>query len=490
MNLDNRHFIPNTASDTEILLEAFIRYGHEVVHLLNGIFAFAVYDTFENELYLFRDQLGVKPLFYFWNGEDLAFGSELKVISSLPAVDKQVNEAAFGYFLHYGFIPAPHTIYRNIYKLEPGNWLRVNQKGLQKHTYWSLSDRISPQVIANKEEALIKLSDLLVSSVQYQLNSDVPTGIFLSGGIDSSLLAAHAVSLSGVKVHTFSLGFKEFQHNESSYARAVADALQTEHHEYLFSYSDIKSLIVDMNQWFDEPFADTSALPTLLLSKEAKRLITVALSGEGGDELFFGYGSYQWARRMNSPVIRKLGQWISPLLAHGSSRQQRIAHLLQNSGFSSPVLHDHIFSQEQYLFSVAELQLLLKEKKFLPFFGTDEIRAINILRRINADPVRKLTSMEQQALFDIACYLPDDLLTKVDRASMRYAIETRVPYLDYRIVEFALNLSPSLKYHNGTSKYILREILDRYLPGNLFNRPKQGFSIPLDHLLRPMSRSL
>jgi asparagine synthase (glutamine-hydrolysing) len=484
MNLDNRRFIPNTASDTEILLQAFIRYGHEVVHMLNGIFAFAVYDTLENELFLFRDHLGVKPLFYFWNGEDLAFGSELKVICSLPSIEQKINESAIGYFLHYGFIPAPHTIYRDIYKLEPGTWLRVNHTGLQKNTYWSLSDKLLPQVITDKQEALIKLSDLMVSSVQYQLNSDVPTGIFLSGGIDSSLLAAHAVSLSGVKVHTFSFGFKEYQHNESSYARAVGNNLQTEHHEYLFSYSDIKSLIVEMNQCFDEPFADTSALPTLLLSKEAKHLITVALSGEGGDELFFGYGSHKWANRMNNPMVRKLGQWISPLLAHGSSRQQRVAHLLQNDGFSSPILHDHIFSQEQYFFSVLELKTLLNEEKYFPFTGMNDIPAIHLLKQINADSVRKLTAMEQQALFDIACYLPDDLLTKVDRASMRYAIETRVPYLDYRVVEFALNLSPSLKYHRGTSKYILREILNRYLPANLFNRPKQGFSVPLDHLLQ------
>nr|MBA2407631.1 asparagine synthase (glutamine-hydrolyzing) [Chitinophagales bacterium] len=479
-----RRFIPTTASDTEILLEAFIRFGQEVVHMLNGIFAFAVYDTLENELFLYRDQLGVKPLFYFWNGVDFAFGSELKVICSLPAVTKKINDPAVGYFLHYGFIPAPHTIYQDIYKLEPGTWLRISHSGLQKHTYWSLSDKILPQVITDKEEALIKLSDLLVSSVQYQLNSDVPTGIFLSGGIDSSLLAAHAVSLSGVKVHTFSFGFKDYEHDESIYAKAVAEALQTEHHEYLFSYKDMESLIVEMNQCFDEPFADTSALPTLLLSKEAKRLITVALSGEGGDELFFGYGSHRWARRMNNPLFRKLGQWISPLMAHGSSRQQRIAHLLRNDGLSSPALLDHIFSQEQYLFSVAELESLLIEKRYFPFSDNKHTRAVNILATIESASPRSLSSMEQQALFDLLCYLPDDLLTKVDRASMRYAIETRVPYLDYRVVEFALNLSPSLKYHNGTSKYILHEILGRYLPRKLFNRPKQGFSIPLDYLLQ------
>ncbi|HUM46935.1 MAG TPA: asparagine synthase (glutamine-hydrolyzing) [Chitinophagales bacterium] len=484
MTFSDRPFLPVTASDTEILLEAFIRFGPEVVNLLNGIFAFVVYDTLENEIFLFRDQLGVKPLFYYWNGTDLVFASELKAISSLSSVTKTIYEPAIAQFLHYGFIPAPNTIYQHIYKLEPATWLKVNAGGLQKKTYWNICDKITPAVVADKEEAMVKLSDLLVSAVQYQLNSDVPTGIFLSGGIDSSLLAAHAVALSGVKVNTFSFGFKDDKHNESSYAGAVARALQTDHHEYLFSFREVKSLILEMNQCFDEPFADTSAFPTLLLSKEAKRHITVALSGEGGDELFFGYGSHQWARRMNNPLIRKAGQWLVPMLARGSSRQQRVAHLLQNEGLDIPHLHDHIFSQEQYFFSLSELHALVTDKRYLSADDSGKVRPIEILNAIRKIKGRRLNAMEQQALFDVVCYLPDDLLTKVDRASMRYAIETRVPYLDYRVVEFALNLSPALKYKNGTSKYILREILNRYLPADLFKRPKQGFSIPLNYLLQ------
>jgi asparagine synthase (glutamine-hydrolysing) len=294
-------------------------------------------------------------------------------------------------------------------------------------------------------------------------------------GLIQASVAAHAVSLSGVKVHTFSLGIKEYANNESSYAKTVADILQTEHHEFLFSYRDIASFIGEMDQCFDEPFADTSAIPTMLLSKEAKRFITVALSGEGGDELFFGYGSYQWARRLKNPLFRKAGQWLSPLLEHGSSRHQRIAQLLRNANLNTAFLHDHIFSQEQYLFSRSELQELLPADKYNSFLSAHDIRALTIFDRLGVNGSRHLSSMEEQALFDIACYLPDDLLTKVDRASMRYAIETRVPYLDYRVVEFALNLSPTLKYRNGTSKYILRAILERYLPGKLFNRPSRDF---------------
>lgn len=483
MSFTDRPFVPTTASDTEILLEAFIRFGPAVVHLLNGIFAFAVYDTLEYEFFLFRDQLGVKPLFYSWDGNNLAFASELKGLCAVPSIQQRIYEPAISQFLHYGFIPAPHTIYRDIYKLEPATWLRVNASGLQKSTYWEAGRKITAQTISDKEEAMVKLSDLLVSAVQYQLNSDVPTGIFLSGGIDSSLLAAHAVSLSGVKVHTFSFGFKEDAHHELGYARAVADTLKTEHHEYLFSYDEVKSLIEEMNQCFDEPFADTSALPTLLLSKESKRLITVALSGEGGDELFFGYGAHQWARRMSNPLLRRMGQLLAPVLSKGSSRQQRVAHLLQNEGLDIPHLHDHIFSQEQYFFSLAELDRLLTAGRHHPH-DTDGIRPVELLKSISAVEGRRLNAMERQALFDIVCYLPDDLLTKVDRASMRYAIETRVPYLDYRVVEFALNLAPSLKYRQGTSKFILREILNRYLPAPLFKRPKQGFSIPLHYLLQ------
>jgi asparagine synthase (glutamine-hydrolysing) len=264
MSVRDAGFIPATASDTEILLEAFITFGTDVVHMLNGIFAFVIYDTQKHEIFLFRDQLGVKPLFYYWNGTDLAFASELKAITALSSVSRTIYKPAVGQFLHLGFIPAPYTIYKEVFKLEPGTFVKVSSEGFQKMTYWNISEKITPATVTDKEEALVKLSDLLVSSVQYQLNSDVPTGIFLSGGIDSSLVAAHAVSLSGVKVHTFSLGIREYASNESSYAKAVADILQTEHHEFLFSNSDIASLIGEMEQCFDEPFADTSAIPTLL----------------------------------------------------------------------------------------------------------------------------------------------------------------------------------------------------------------------------------
>lgn len=484
ISFPEKPFLPASASDTEILLEAFVRYGTDVVKLVNGIFSFVVYDTQENELFLFRDQLGVKPLYYYWDGADIAFASELKAICQIASVEQSIHLPAVGQFLHYGFIPAPQTIYRNIYKLEPGTWLKIDAAGLQKQHYWKVTEHVLPTVVSDKNEALIKLSDLLVSAVQYQLNSDVPTGIFLSGGIDSSLVAAHAVALSSVKVHTFSLGFKENPNNESTYAKAVAAVLKTEHHEYLFNYDDIVSFILEMDKSFDEPFADASAIPTMLLSREAKQHITVALSGEGGDELFFGYGAHQWARRLNHPLQRKAAQWLAPFLKRGSSRQQRVAQLLQNAGMEGPLLHDHIFSQEQYLFSLPELKDTLADAGAAVNEPGDEVRALQLLNQLQRANGRKITAMEKQALFDIITYLPDDLLTKVDRASMKYAIETRVPYLDHRVVEFALNLSPALKYHQGVSKYILREILNRYLPAGLFNRPKQGFSIPLNHLLQ------
>jgi len=483
---DHSHF--KTSSDTEVILEAFAAYGPDFVNQLNGMFAIAIYDKELKELYLFRDRLGIKPLIYLWDHENFAFGSEIKSITSLQSFHKELNKEVLHDYLHLGFVPTPYTIYKNVFKLNAGCWMKVTQNGIEEFRYWNINTKLSNNVIENKEQSMVKLSDLLMSSVQYQLKSDVPFGVFLSGGIDSSLVTAQAVQLSSVKVNTFSIGFEENSHNESEYAKAVAQYLQTDHHEFIVSYKDAIQLIDSILETYDEPFADPSAIPTMLVSKLARDYVTVTLSGEGGDELFMGYGSYKWAKRLSNPLNKLLAYPVAAVLSKMNSRMQRISHMLRYK--DSFNLRSHIFSQEQYYFTSNEItELLNTEFKPVSLVGNDmKINFNSVLgETINAGlpkiGTRSLTAMEQQAIFDLYYYLPDDLLTKVDRASMRFSLETRVPYLDHRVVEFALNISPDLKYKNGTSKFILKQILYQYIPEEFFARPKQGFAIPLNKWL-------
>lgn len=479
-----------TSSDTEVLLESFVRYGVDFVNQLNGMFAFAIYDKQEKELYLFRDRLGIKPLFYYWDGKNFAFASELKSFQKITSIKKEINERAIGEFLHFGYIPSPYSIYKNIFKLSSGSWMKVSANGIEIQKYWDLKSKISNNITRNKDQALVKLSDLMISSIQYQLKSDVPFGVFLSGGIDSSLVTAQATMLSSVKVNTFSIGFEENSHNESEYAKAIAKYLGTDHHEFIVSIKDAINLIDAIFESYDEPFADSSAIPTMLVSKLAKQYVTVTLSGEGGDELFFGYGSYKWAGRLSNPFWKLLRKPLVSVFSHMSSRYQRVGQLLNYNAQTN--LPSHVFSQEQYFFSEMELSKLLMNG-YANNAIIEELKSSHSFLRMMDEPYnpgvinvkeRKLNAMEMQALFDLQYYLQDDLLTKVDRASMRYSVETRVPYLDHRVVEFALNLSPYLKYRNGITKYILKEILFQYVPKHLFDRPKQGFAIPLNKWLQ------
>ena len=469
-----------TSSDSEVILEAYAWYGPDFVQKLNGMFAIAIYDKEKKELFVCRDRIGIKPFYYFWDGENFAFASELKALKKLAAIPLEINKNAIYQFLHLGFIPSPQSIYKSIKKLESGSWLKISKNNCETHKYWSVNKQVSEKIITSEKEALVKLSDLLMSSVQYQIKSDVPFGVFLSGGIDSSLITANAVNISGVKVNTFSIGFEENRFNESIYAKAVANYLGTNHHEFIVSYKDAIDLIEPIFDTYSEPFADSSAIPTLLVSKLAKQHVTVTLSGEGGDELFLGYGAYKWAQRLNQPLVKAFRQPISSILSNSKTRFSRHADYFK---YPNNILqYSHILSQEQYYFSLQDLDHLLTED-FSNTKGSKNAESLNNFGIEINHLSRNLDAMEKQAVFDLNFYLQDDLLTKVDRASMHFSLETRVPFLDHRIIEFALNLSPDLKYKNGVTKYLLKEILYQYVPAKFFDRPKQGFAIPLEKWL-------
>lgn len=476
-----------TSSDSEVILEGFAHYGPQIVQKLNGMFAFAIYDIQKEELFVCRDRIGIKPFYYFWDGRNFAFASELKSFTIPENIPKEINRNAIYHFLHLGFIPAPQSIYQSIKKLNSGYWMKVTKNNLESHQYWSVNAQVQQKVITNEKEAIVKLSDLLMSSVQYQIKSDVPFGVFLSGGIDSSLVTANAVNLSGIKVNTYSIGFEENRFNESVYAKAIANYLGTSHHEFIVSYNDAIGLIDTIFDAYSEPFADSSSIPTMLVSKLAKEEVTVTLSGEGGDELFMGYGSYKWATRLNNPIIKSLRQPISSLLSSTFSKYERHAEYFRYP--HKNLQYSHILSQEQYYFPLQELDQLLSPD----FYDAPGSRNTELLNNFGIEIdylARDMQASEKQAVFDLNFYLQDDLLTKVDRASMHFSLETRVPYLDHRIIEFALNLSPDLKYRNGTSKYLLKEILYQYVPQKFFARPKQGFAIPLQKWLKNELRFL
>jgi len=457
-----------THSDTEVILEAFAHWGPKMVNRLNGMFAIAIFDKLEEKLYLFRDRMGIKPLFIYRKNGVLAFGSELKALTALKnQLGFTLNREAIPYFLHLGYIPQPITIYNEVEKFASGNWAVFDGETLKTECYWNPADKISATVFSDETEAKQQLEKLLKASVKKRLMSDVPFGTFLSGGVDSSLVTALAQEESSENLKTFSIGFENSKHDESKYARQVAEHLGTEHFEYKVTEKNALDLVGDILTQYDEPYADSSAIPTMLVSKMARQEVTMTLSGDGGDELFMGYGAYKWANRLSSPLIHALRKPIGTALSFGNDRQRRAANLFQYS--SSDNLAAHIFSQEQYLFSKSELDQLVVNPCQIDFPLLGQSTKLN----------RQLSPAESQAFFDLEFYLKDDLLTKVDRASMRYSLETRVPLLDHEIVEYALNLDERLKIKNGTQKYLLKQVLYDRIPKEIFDRPKWGFSIPL-----------
>ncbi len=468
-------FAWKTTGDTEVILELFAKYGAESFSWLNGIFAFSVYDTVADKLWLCRDQLGIKPLFIQRNKGHLIVASELKAILAANKDDTSssafiISKTAVANFLHLGYIPEPLTIYRGIKKFPAGNYavLDLQSEAWTRQQYWSAKDYYLTRPIADEAIVSQQYKEKLFAAVDRQMISDVPLGTFLSGGIDSSLVTAVATKVSAKKVKTFSIGFEDDHLDESKYAEQVARHLNTEHHTFKIKMEDILELIPDFINVYDEPFADSSAFPTMLVSKLAKEKVTVTLSGDGGDEFFQGYGMYNWAKRLSDPKLQLMRKPLYVASKLMSERYERAGRVFNFQSLKR--IPSHIFSQEQYLFSEQELRKLLVKKDF-------DFNELNRLPDLGS-------AQEKQAFWDVEHYLKDDLLVKVDRASMHYSLETRVPLLDKELVEFSLNVPLSLKVHPeyGT-KYLMKKTLYEMVPSAIFDRPKKGFSIPLNRWL-------
>lgn len=474
-------------TDTETIVEACAAWGlPKTLQRLNGMFAFALWDRKNRTLSLVRDRLGIKPLYYGRFGTTIVFGSELKALVAHPAFRKEIDRDSLALFFRHGYIPSPYTIYKGVRRLPPGHTLTLSgtDDALESVPYWSAKS-LEPFEDGqfSDAEATSHLDTLLRDAVRLQMVSDVPLGAFLSGGVDSSTVVALMQAQSKQRIRTFSIGFEEKDYNEADYASAVAKYLGTDHVNLYISPDQVAESVQKLPEMYDEPFADSSQIPTHLLSKLTREHVTVSLSGDGGDELFGGYNHYQqldrrW--RMLSRVPRsflELGAkavnsfLLSPDVYHngGSYRMwttfRNIPGILESRSPES--LSHHCLSHWR-----APAAVVTDSFEPITVF-TDEDQWTK-----TSDPLHRMMYL------DLVTYLPDDILTKLDRASMAVSLEARVPLLDHRVVEFAMQLPPTLNFRNQKGKWLLRQVLQRYVPKKLYDRPKMGFSVPIGAWLR------
>ncbi len=473
-------------SDTEILLEAVAAWGVEAaLAQFDGMFALALWDRAERILYLARDRFGEKPLYWAEAGGSLLFGSELKSLAAHPRWDKTLDRDAMGLFMRLGWIPAPHTIYAKARKLEPGMVMRVKAGELSISRYWSAADRaraVEASFTGTAEQAVDRLEDLLRNSVSLRMQADVPVGLFLSGGVDSSITAALMRQLSTTPVHSFTIGFDQSGLDESPHARAVAEYLGTIHTEVRISDSEALDLVPRLPEIYDEPFADSAALPTALLAQVTRRQVTVALSGDGADELFGGYGIYRsipkdWdsLNRLPRP-LRSLGAMGARLMAGPAESlgelTGRVSKRRSHPGYRLGRSAERLGAE-----SLAQLLGLHYSRwRGMPDTVPGSQSAATLF---NAPTPAASDPALATMVLDVLGYLPDDLCVKTDRATMAASLEARLPFLDPAIAEFAWSLPTSMKIQGGTGKVVLRNLLYRHVPRALVDRPKMGFEVPL-----------
>lgn len=484
-------------SDTETLLAGFENWGiQETIERTVGMFAFAVWDKQERLLTLGRDRLGEKPLYYGWQNNSFLFGSELKALKLHPNFNATIDRGALSLLLRYNTIPAPHCIWHGIKKLSPGCLLSVSKQQPEPAitTYWSGKNIIttsrSQPFVGSPEQAVTALDELLHQSIASQMIADVPVGAFLSGGVDSSTIVALMQAQSTRPIQSFSVGFLESTHNEAPYAMAVAKHLKTDHTELYVNSNDALAVISKLPHLYDEPFADSSQIPTFLVAQLAKQTVQVSLSGDAGDELFCGYNRYVmtdrlWRAMSKLPIgarrqIAKAITTVSPLTLN---------RLFEILGIFLP----HRFIKLNIGDKLHKGAALLASKTIPDLYNSLSTNwsgsANAVLNTVEPqillmDDNNSFVHIEQMMALDMLTYLPDVILTKVDRAGMGVSLETRIPFLDHRVVNFAWSLPLDYKLNKGVNKWVLREVLYKYVPKKLIERPKQGFSVPINSWLR------
>lgn len=469
--------------DTEVILAMYQAEGIDCIRRMNGMFAISIYDIAEDVCYLVRDRLGQKPLYYYKSDDDFIFASELKPIMESSAFHKKINEQVLKRYLFHGYIKGPDSIFQDVSKVRPGTYLEYRGGEITEHVYWNLPevyDRYVKQPILDYDTAKSQLTEKLKQAVAYRMIADVPVGSFLSGGYDSSLITAMAQQVSSEPIRTYCIGFQEKKYDEAIYARQVAEYLGTNHTEYYISEDDILNLVQDLPKYYDEPFADSSQIPSMLVANLAAQDVKVVLSGDGGDEFFCGYDFYEIVRKAQSlapvtDIMRKIFKAAPSLLS------LCMPHMPE---FLTGILLNEEERFKTQFFDGSRRDLcdkIMGNRRDIAFeeeFG---------LLHISDWQIRRM-------LLDMTTYLPADILCKVDRATMKDSLEARCPILDKDVVECSFMIPHNFKYHKNNpadGKYILKQIAYDYIPESLLKRPKKGFSVPLNKWLHgPLSEAL
>ncbi len=473
-------------TDTECVLHLYEEKGIDCLRQLRGMFSFAIWDSRKQELFLARDRLGKKPLKYYYDGSSFIFASELKAILADPAVRKEIDDEAIDEYLTYQYVPHPKTGFKNIWKLEPAHYLLVKADGsLIKKQYWSLdfSQKLDFSESEWEERVLAKLRE----SVRSRLISDVSLGAYLSGGIDSSLVVALMAEEISEPVKTFSIGFEENDYNELPYARLIAERYRTDHHELIVRPNALE-ILPRVVYHYEEPYADSSALATWYLARETKKQVTVALNGDGGDENFAGYTRYQAMKLFRALQFIPFKSFLARFnrLLYQATRQKLFhqGYRFLSSAADQPLdfylkIIDYFSQEEKELIYTEEFKARVARSRWHSFLADQEMTKQS-----------HLDSLDRLLLLDIQSYLPDDLLVKVDIASMAHGLETRSPFLDHEFMELTAQMSSSLKLRGHNKKYLLKKIAYRFLPRQCVDRPKHGFGLPLEYWFRGQLRSL
>lgn len=481
-DLEKRGHKFETNTDTEILPHLYEEYGEVMLEHINGMFAFALWDKNKRKLLIARDKFGEKPLYYGVFDNQLIFASEPKVLLANSAVKAEINLNSLRAFLSFDYVPAPNSIYKGISKLPAAHFLSVEKDEIKTRRYWNLT--WEKKETKSLEKSAEELRELLADAVRMRLVSDVPLGILLSGGVDSSTVAAFATEFSTEKVKTFSIGFEEDSFDESKFARQVAKHLNTEHYEEKLSVEKAADLISEIGKWLDEPLSDGSLIPTFLLSRFVRKHVTVALGGDGGDELFAGYPMYYAHRvadfynkipgvlrnNLIEPIVNNL-----PVSSKNLSFDYKAKRFVRASKYDLVTRHHSFFGS----FSIDEQQKLLSREVLANSSNDIYAGAKDLLKITDA-----ANEIEQMQFLDINFYMAEDILTKVDRASMAVSLEVRAPFLDPRVAQFAASIPLEYKLKGNKGKYILKKAMENILPKNILHRPKKGFGIPIAEWLR------
>jgi len=476
-----------SGSDTEMILHAFQEWGISCIDRFIGMFAFVLFDSSKGEVYCVRDRAGVKPFFYYWKDDLFLFGSELKALLKHPLFVRKVDLNAVAAYMQYGYVPTPNCIWQDTKKIRPGHYLKIslNTKEVTENRYWNVYDSYNkPTLDIGFEEAKKETKKILTSACNYRMISDVPVGVFLSGGYDSTTVAAMLQKDRTEKIKTFTIGVPDAGLNEAPYAKAIAEHLGTDHTEYYCTEKEALEMVHKLPFFYDEPFADSSAIPTSLVSKIAKKDVTVALSADAGDEVFAGYNRYHYLSQYGKSLNRipgfarsglsKLMNLVSadsvPVLRNKyvfHNRYEKLKSLLVDPSVKNMLLS----LSQQYNDSKVNDLMLHDVKELDTMFVSDELAE------------KYWSDLSYMLAVDYQTYLLDDILQKVDRATMSVGLEGREPFLDQRIIEWAAQLPNDFKYFKGIKKYILREINKEYIPSKLMDRPKMGFGIPIEKWL-------